>query len=345
MAKLFFLISGENKTLPLAELSAILEAEKYEFCITEKLDQVIRLETEIKSINAIYLRSAYTRVCALELFTCEPNEKKIINNLNKIDLTSVINEQESFAVRIKRVRNYAEKSTVMDLERIIGKNILQNTKNTRVNLSMPDKIFVGILTSGKLIFGLKIAVICPKPFGERRPRKKPFFHPSAMPSKLARCMVNLAHAKKNDLVLDPFCGTGTTLIEATFIGCRTLGLDAQRKMLEGCKQNLEHFNITPEGLILSDARKHPIIKTNCVITDPPYGRCCSTMNSTTKKIVKMVLFSVMSLLKKGDRICIASPKSIHLSQVGKTVGYKHIESHFVYVHRSLTREIAVFEKQ
>jgi tRNA (guanine10-N2)-dimethyltransferase len=158
-------------------------------------------------------------------------------------------------------------------------------------------------------------------------------------------MINLAHAKQNDLVLDPFCGTGSTLIEATLIGCRTLGLDAQLKMLKGCKKNLEHFNINPEGLILTDARKHPITKTNCVVTDPPYGRCCSTMNSTTKKIVEKVLFSVLSILNKGDRICIASPKSIRLSLVGKTVGYEHLESHFVYVHRSLTREIAVFEKK
>jgi len=345
VAKLFFLISGENKTLPLAELRAILEAEKHNFSIVEKLDQVIRLESEINCIKTVYLRSAYTRVCALELFTCELNDKKIIKCMNKIDFSSAINENESFAVRIKRVRNYAEKSAVMDLERKIGRIILQNTKNTKVNLTLPDKIFVGILTSGKMVFGLKIAAICPKPFGERRPRKKPFFHPSAMPSKLARCMINLAHAKQNDVVLDPFCGTGSTLIEATLIGCRTLGLDAQLKMLKGCKKNLEYFNIKSEGLILADARKHPITKTNCVVTDPPYGRCCSTMNSTTKKIVEKVLFSVLSILNKGDRICIASPKSIRLSLVGKTVGYKHLESHFVYVHRSLTREIAVFEKK
>ncbi len=26
------------------------------------------------------------------------------------------------------------------------------------------------------------------------------------------------------------------------------------------------------------------------------------------------------------------------------MGYRHVESHFAYVHRTLTREIAVFEK-
>jgi tRNA (guanine10-N2)-dimethyltransferase len=345
VANLFFLLSGENKTLPFAELLAILEAEEYDYSIIEKLDQVIRVEVDINSINSIYLRSAFTRICALELFACESSEEIIIQYLNDIKFTQFLDENKSFAVRIKRIRNYAKKQSVMRLERIIGKIILKKTNKTKVNLVFPDSIFVGILTSRKFVFGIKIAAISPKPFGERRPRKKPFFHPSAMPSKLARSMVNLARAKKNDVILDPFCGTGSTLIEATFISCQIIGLDAQRKMIKGCKKNLNFFNINPEGLILADARKHPLFRADCIVTDPPYGRCCSTMKSTTKKIVKETLCATKSLLNKGNKICIASPKSINLSILGEELGYKHLESHYVYVHRSLTREIAVFEKK
>ena len=345
MVNLFFLLSGENETLPFAELLAILEAEGIDFSIKEKLDQVMRLEADISCIKEVYLRSAFTRICALELFTCEANDEAIINCLNKTKFKKLIKEKDSFAVRVKRVKNYAEKSAVMKYEREIGEIILKSTENTRVNLTRPDNIFIGILTSGKFMFGLKIAIVYPKPFGERRPRKKPFFHPSAMPSKLARSMVNLVRAKRNDLLIDPFCGTGSTLIEATFIGCRTVGLDAQHKMLKGCQKNLDHFNISPEGLILADARKPPIGKVDCAVTDPPYGRCCSTMKSTTKKIVEETLYSFTLLLDKGGKICIASPKSIDLSLIGERLGYKHLESHFVYVHGSLTREIAVFEKR
>jgi tRNA (guanine10-N2)-dimethyltransferase len=344
VAKLFFLLSGENETLPSAELLAILEAENINFSILEKLDQVIRIESELKCIELVNLRSAYTRVCSLELDTSIADHTTIIEAVKNVEFEKFIKEKETFSVRIKRIKNYAKKSTVMILEREIGEIILKKTKNTKVNLSRPDKIFFGILTSGKFIFGLKIATIWPKPFGDRRPRKKPFFHPSGMPSKLARSMVNLARAKRNDLLVDPFCGTGSTLIEATYIGCRTLGLDAQIKMLDGCKKNLNHYNITPEGLILADARKPPIINVDCAVTDPPYGRCCSTMKSTTKKIVKEVLNSFRCILEKGGKICIASPKKINLALIGQPIGYKHLESHFVYVHGTLTREIAVFEK-
>jgi tRNA (guanine10-N2)-dimethyltransferase len=154
----------------------------------------------------------------------------------------------------------------------------------------------------------------------------------------------LAHGKTEDLVLDPFCGTGSSLIEAAYIGCRALGVDAQRRMVLGCRKNLHHFNITAEGLVLADARHLPFTKVDCIVTDPPYGRSSSTLKSTTKQLVQEVLASAHSLLGVGQRICIASPKTLNIKALGIALGYRHVESHFAYVHRTLTREIAVFEK-
>jgi tRNA (guanine10-N2)-dimethyltransferase len=210
--------------------------------------------------------------------------------------------------------------------------------------AFPDKTFIGIITDEKLVLGLKLTDITSKTFSERRPRKKPFFHPSAMPSKMARCMVNLAHGKAESLVLDPFCGTGTSLIEASYIGCRAVGVDAQKRMILGTRKNLRFFNISAEGLILADSRKPPFFKIDCVITDPPYGRSSSTLKSTTEQLVKDVLASSMELLGTGQRICIASPKTLNIRDLGTDLGYRHVESHFAYIHQSLTREIAVFEK-
>ena len=165
-----------------------------------------------------------------------------------------------------------------------------------------------------------------------------------MPSKLARCMVNLAHGKAEGVMLDPFCGTGTSLIEATYIGCKALGTDAQKRMIKGCRKNLAHFNIAAEGLVLADARQLPFFRVDCVVTDPPYGRSASTLKSTTKQLVEEVLAASYRLLGVGQRICIASPKTLNIQSVGVALGYRHVESHFAYVHRTLTREIAVFEK-
>jgi tRNA (guanine10-N2)-dimethyltransferase len=157
-------------------------------------------------------------------------------------------------------------------------------------------------------------------------------------------MVNLTKPKTGELILDPCCGTGSMLIEAALIGCRVLGLDIQRRMVRGSLKNLSYFNINPEGIIVADASKPPITKVDCVVTDPPYGRSATTLKRTTKQIIEEVLTAVSDMLDKGKRVCIAAPKTLSVGSIGVDLGYKHLESHFAYVHRTLTREIAVFEK-
>ncbi len=345
MSKLFFLLSGENESLPAAEVKAILEAEGYPYSDASEFDQILRLESELESVKVVQIRSAYTRVSAQELLVANATYNDIAQAATKVDFKTVIQPGESFVVRINRIKNYADAEiNTMTLEIKLGKQILDQTEGTSVNLKNPDKTIIGIITNDRLILGLKLTDITSKTFSERRPRKKPFFHPSAMPSKMARCMVNLAHAKAESVLLDPFCGTGTSLIEATFIGCRAVGIDAQRRMIKGTKKNLEFFNIAAEGLLRADSRKIPLFKVDAVVTDPPYGRSSSTLKSTTKQLVIEVMAASYALLGVGQRICIASPKTLNIPQLGTELGFRHVESHFAYVHATLTREIAVFEK-
>jgi tRNA (guanine10-N2)-dimethyltransferase len=344
VAELFFLLSGENETMPAAELKAILEAEGFAFEVKERLDQLVRLVADQNSVDVIHRRSALTRTCGFELFACEAEEAAIMKAANSVNFGGFLGEGESFAVRVRRVKGYSEKIRSVPLEGKLGKYILNSTTGTRVNLNKPNKTFFGVLTSGKLIFGLKLAEMQTLTFSERRPRKKPFFHPSAMPSKLARCMVNLSRAKSGELVFDPFCGTGSAMIEAAFVGCRVLGFDVQRRMAEGTRKNLRHFGVEAEGVVIADSRRLPLVGVDRVVTDPPYGKSATTLKSTTKEIVEGVLSSALDLLRMGQLICIASPKSLGISNIGEKLGYRHLESHFAYVHGTLTREIAVFEK-
>ncbi|MGQ9624301.1 MAG: DNA methyltransferase [Candidatus Bathycorpusculaceae bacterium] len=345
VSKLFFLFSGEHETLPISELKAIMEAEGYSFRILEKLDQTLRVEADPKCVEAIKRRAALTRTCGLELFTCEAEQSQAVKAVRSMNLNEVLKRKESFVVRIRRVKNYASNVDVMALERKLGELILGVTEETKVSLKNPEKTFFGILTDKRLIFGLKLAEIPPKPFMDRRPGKKPFFHPSAMHAKLARCMVNLAKPKTGELVFDPFCGTGGILIEAALIGCHVIGLDIQRRMARGSLKNFAYFNIKPAAIIVADARTPLIKAVDCVVTDPPYGRSATTFKRTTKQIIEDALKVVNDMLEVGRRVCIAAPKTVEVKQLGVALGYRHLESHFVYVHRSLTREIAVFEKR
>jgi tRNA (guanine10-N2)-dimethyltransferase len=344
VARLFFLLSGEHPTLPFSELKAILEVESHKYQVSEKLIQVLRIEVPLESVKSVASRAAMTRVCCLEMFNCDAIEKEILQEIRSARLENFIKQKESFAVRIRRIRATAPHINRGALERKLGEQILKKVEGTKVNLTTPEKTFFGVLTEDRFVFGLKMAEISPKSFIERRPNRKPFFHPTALPAKLARCMVNLAKPKVGELVLDPFCGTASLLVEASLIGCRVLGFDAQRRMIKGSLHNLAYYGVKPDGMIVADARQSPVKEVDCIVTDPPYGRSATTLGLRTEQIVKDFLFSVQEDIKKRHRICIASPKSIRIGRIGKESGFKHVESHMVYVHGGLTREIAVFER-
>ncbi len=341
---LFLTLSGEHESLPLAEAEAILATENCPYKIVEKLDQAVRLTADLRAVEVLKRRAAFTRTCALELFHTEARIGSIVKALHSTSFAEFLKDGESFAVRVKHVREYSRAIDGMVLERKLGELILANVRQVRVNLRKPDKVFIGVLTSHKFIFGLKLAEIEPKPFVERRPRKKPFFHPSAMQAKLARCMVNLARPKKGELVLDPFCGTGSMLIEAAIVGCRIIGLDIQRRMVKGTLRNLVHFGVKTEGIVIADARSIPVAKVDCVVTDPPYGISSTTLKRTTEQLVEELLKSAYGILEPDRRVCLAAPKTLKISRIGMDLGYKLTESYLVYVHRSLTREIVVFKK-
>jgi tRNA (guanine10-N2)-dimethyltransferase len=344
VAKLFFLISGEHQTLPVSESKAILQAEGYKYKILEQLTQVLRLEADPSCVEAIKFRSALTRTCCQEIFNCKAEQPEILANVNSDTMNGFIGD-ESFEVRVRRVKGVTPEIVRVKLERKLGEQILKTVKTTKVDLSNPQKTFFGVLTDNRFIFGLKTAEIIPKQFSERRPRKRPVFHPTAMPSKLARTMVNLAQPRRGELILDPFCGTGGMLIEAGLMGCRVLGFDAKPHMLRGGLQNILYYGIQPEGVAIADARYPPVTKVDCIATDPPYGRSASTLGTNTRQIVEDFFVAVGDKIPRGRRICMAAPKKLKIEDAGEDVGFKHVESHFVYVHSSLTRQIVVFERK
>jgi len=344
VAKLFFLLSGEHPTLPFSELKTILEAEGHAYRVSGTLRQVIRVEAEVESIKSIVHRAALTRVCCIELVYCQAKMAEILRKIRLAPLKDWIKKGETFVVRVRRIGESSREVESTDLEQRIGAIILDKVKGTRVKLTNPNLTYFGVLTEDKFIFGPRLAEIHAKPFMNRRPRKRPFFHPSAMPAKLARCMVNLAQPKAGDILLDPFCGTASMLVEAGLIGRKVVGFDVQRRMVRGSLRNLRYYGVDPEGVLRADARHPPMKNVDCIVTDPPYGRSATTLGREIGEIVTDLLSIAGALIPKGKRICIACPTGVQICKRGEESGFKRVESHSVYVHRSLTREIAVMER-
>ncbi len=342
---IFFVISGEHPTLPSSEVKAILEAEGMSYRVRKQSFKLLSLEAPAEALQKVNSRSSMCEACGIELFECGGDLKEILSGINETEFSKVMAGNRSFAVRIKRAAGASKDIRRDVLERKIGEAILRATRNTVVNLRRPDRVFLGVLSGGRFFFGLRTHERQRGSVAARRPRRRPVFHPATMPPKLARCMVNLARPRRGQLLLDPFCGIGGILIEAGLVGCRVVGCDIKLEMVKGCLRNLEFFRVSPMGLARADARNLPFVPVNCIVTDPPYGKSASTLGLTTVNLLKAFLGSAADLLMKNGFLCMASPKTVDASQFGKEAGLELLERHYVYVHRSLTREIAVFRKR
>jgi len=77
-----------------------------------------------------------------------------------------------------------------------------------------------------------------------RDYEKPFRDPKVgmLPPKLAQVMINMTvegNRKKAMTIYDPFCGTGTVLIEGLLMGFNTIGSDVDQRMCEYTQKNCE----------------------------------------------------------------------------------------------------------
>jgi len=138
--------------------------------------------------------------------------------------------------------------------------------------------------------------------------------------------------KKGETVCDPFCGTGTTLLEAEAMGIHAIGLDFDEKMCEMTRENLkengyhsEVLNSEFKGLLeISD-------KFDGIVTDLPYG-----VSSKTTEKPQEILKKFFSIIPKRKKVAIMYKKELDMNS--KLTGLK---KYHIYRHKSLTRTILI----
>jgi modification methylase len=95
----------------------------------------------------------------------------------------------------------------------------------------------------------------------RFPPEKKNPHPAPFPLALpVRCIFSIMDEKKGGLVLDPYCGSGTTLVAAKILGHNFIGIDISKKYVEFSKKRLENFK-SEEKDAYEEIAKHVVVKT------------------------------------------------------------------------------------
>jgi modification methylase len=107
-------------------------------------------------------------------------------------------------------------------------------------------------------------------------------HPAKMLPAIARQAIG-AYSQPGDLVVDPMCGIGTTLVEAIHLGRDAIGIELESRWAELASANIayacRHGATGTATVITGDARLLPILvdpdltgRVALVLTSPPYGR-------------------------------------------------------------------------
>ena len=176
--------------------------------------------------------------------------------------------------RPSRFVNPLSRSSALNSAQIVGNSILEKGFELCI-----------IRTENEEIYGSTISVQDVDGFA-KRDMDKPHtdLEMGTLPPKLARIMVNLT-GRKDGIVWDPFCGSGTILMEAGILGFDLLGSDIDEKAIEYTEKNIEwlsgigeigdvkykvfQMDVTnPPARIVSDLKKTEV---KCVVCEPYMG--------------------------------------------------------------------------
>lgn len=159
-----------------------------------------------------------------------------------------------------------------------------------------------------------------------RPQRDP--RSGMLPPKLARMLINLARQPQTHTLLDPFCGSGSLLMEAALLGLQPVGCDSSKKAIEDTRANNEWLqNQFPEVRAIravegdaGELRKHvePLF-FDCCVTEPDLGPPQSRPVSPEKigpllkrlsALYLRALGEIRTVVRPGARVVFLMPRFV-----------------------------------
>ncbi len=305
------ILSKENLALSVAEALSLLTPTSHKI-INNYLFHNSKINLES--------RLAFTRSYYEILFTSshkELSEKIKSFNWNRI-------YSNSFCVRTFNLKR--SESSLASLIWLSLKNPNVKLKNATTNIhffQIKNQIYATLLLGTNQ-----------ENFNERKPHKRPSLHPSSLQPKLARAMINLTGIKSGKII-DPFCGSGGILLEASLMNLKPIGYDIDPDMIKRTNANLKHFKqkaiIKKENAL---SIKKPI---TYLVTDLPYAL------NTKSTDLNLLFISFLKLLEKNLKVkaVLGFPHFTNYKKLIRATTLK-IEHEFkLYMHKSLSKNIVI----
>jgi tRNA (guanine10-N2)-dimethyltransferase len=307
----FFVVSGENVELAKDEIIAI--SKSYDKNASHETDSKLVITNSTVPWEKIAKRATFVRTAG-----------KIVDTFSdlflELDLL-LLHKSDTFACRT--INLSSKKGNLSSVEKTVGATISQ-ASGARVSLSNPTLTVYLIFTDTQNYLGYSTKIPA-----QKRP-KKVIKSPFELHWKLSRAMVNLSGLNEKEILCDPFCGTGTILLEAESMGIKSIGIDFNKKTCETAKKNLAangyHSKITNSGY--EQIKK---LSYDGIVTDLPYG-ISSKSSESPKKLIR----DFISILPKKKKLALMCKK-----ELADQIELKPAKRYEIYRHKSLTRTILV----
>ncbi|MCY0867770.1 MAG: TRM11 family methyltransferase [Desulfurococcus sp.] len=325
----YFLLRGDNEALAIGELKALLDV--YD-CRPRRLQ-------------------CYTMVCIVH-HECNSIEEKIVGRAGFIKEAGILVALDNPYNPSLNVNNAIEKGARVHAS-ILKKGVEEDEARKYTSYLAERyglKIEGGrgrlrvLFTDGIAIIGVKTAEQDTRGLYERS-KLKPYKRSISLTPEISRLLVNLARAREGMVLLDPFAGTGSILVEAGLMGIRAIGVEIDADIARGMEENLRFYNINAIPVV-GDSSEIEATVVDAIATDPPYGRGASTHGYSQAVLLKKFIEKAWTTLRSGGYMSFMTP--LHLEDLVDEVlcksEFMSIARYYQYVHGGLTRVIYVVEK-
>lgn len=377
---------GRKKELCLAELLSILGKNTF---VEKNLDTVVfrlpdfdfqKLQDQLG--GTIKIIRIFAEVDKPDLGSLKPVLEKFLlanfqNQGGKIPFSiSVLSYMNRRAINIKELLNFSKKilKSLNLNSRFVNKDFQSPKPSTIYKARVVEKgVDINIIQGAeKVLIGETVSIQNIDSYSKRdydKPKKDA--RVGMMPPKLAQIMINLA-GPQTKMIYDPFCGTGTILMEGMLLEKDVVGSDIEPRMTEFSRENCEWLKKEFEAknncrIFTRDARfvsqKTLTEKVDAVITEGYLGNAVSKLPSdferekTFRELANLHLNWLHAINQTTPRnckvvMCIAAFKhEKHLEhlpmfpELAKTAGYR-VEKLFTYDRpdQIVVRDIAVLSK-
>jgi tRNA G10 N-methylase Trm11/alkylated DNA repair dioxygenase AlkB len=142
---------------------------------------------------------------------------------------------------------------------------------------------------------------------------------------LAYILLRCANIRPGNLIIDPFCGSGTILLEAletTHKRVRCIGLDISRRSAKGARENADAANYGPDLCEIHCADARAIRKyvkndsVDAIVTNLPWGVMTGNKNvSDLQSMYEIFLRTAWYVLKDKGRIVMFVLRGLQLTRI------------------------------